>query len=288
MSSRGSRRRRFTLNVTGWVGFGLCFIVVLTALIGPFFASHDPASLVGAPYASPSRALPLGTDYLGRDALSRFLWGGRTALLLALLGTTIAHGIGITTGLLAAYSRGAFEAIFNRVTETLLALPGLIFLLVLIAGFGTSLKVMVIGVGLAGAPRVARLARGAALDVRHLSFVEVAEARGEGRTHVVAREILPNILAPIGVDFGIRLASSVVVVAGISFLGLGLQPPAADWGLIISENRSGLTIQPWSLLGPLIAIGCLTVGINLMLDGARRGKRRLAGGAVLEAEAAAT
>jgi peptide/nickel transport system permease protein len=208
--------------------------------------------------------------------------------VLALLGTLIAHGIGITTGLLAAYSRGAFEAVFNRLSEMLLALPGLIFLLVLIAGFGTSLKVMVIGVGLAGAPRVARLARGAALEVRHLSFVEVAEARGEGRLHVVSREILPNILAPLGVDFGIRLASSVVVVAGISFLGLGLQPPAADWGLIISENRSGLTLDPWAMIGPLVAIGFLTVGINLTLDGARRGKRRFGRDAVLDAEAVAT
>ena len=287
MSAQASRRR-LTLAPTGWVGLALCSLVVLTAVVGPFFAPHDPASLVGTPYTSPSRDFPLGTDYLGRDALSRFLWGGRTALVLALLGTVIAHGIGVTTGLLAAYSRGPFEAVFNRVSEMLLALPGLIFLLVLIAGFGTSLKVMVVGVGLAGAPRVARLARGAALEVRYLSFVEVAEARGERRIHVVSREILPNILAPLGVDFGIRLASSVVVVAGISFLGLGLQPPAADWGLIISENRTGLTLDPWALLGPLVAIGFLTVGINLTLDGVRRGRRRFGRDAVLEAEAVAT
>ena len=152
------------------------------------------------------------------------------------------------------------------------------------AGFGTSLTVVVIGVGLAGAPRVARLVRGAAMEMPlSSSFVEVADARGESRSYIVTREILPNILGPIGVDFGIRLASSIVVVAGVSFLGLGLQPPAADWGLIISENRSGLTLQPWAVVGPIAAIGFLTIGINLVIDGLRRGSRRRSA-AALEAE----
>ncbi len=274
MRSLTKRRSAFELNTSGRVGFALCAGVTLIALVGPLVAPKNPASLVGSPYESPSSEFLLGTDFLGRDAFSRFLHGGQTALLLAFLGTIIAHFLGITAGILAAYSRGTLDAIFNRVTETFLALPGLIFLLLVIAGFGTSLKILVIGVGLAGAPRVARLVRGAAIEIRQLSFVEVAEARGESRYHIVRREILPNILAPIAVDFGIRLASSIIVVAGVSFLGLGLQPPASDWGLIVSENRSGLRIQPWAIIGPLLAIGFVTVGINLMIDGLRRGKRQ--------------
>jgi peptide/nickel transport system permease protein len=269
----GLSRRPVSLAATGWVGLAVCVPVILVALVGPYFAPHNPAAFLGSPFSPPSHRFPLGTDYLGRDALSRFLWGGRTALLLALLGTLLAHALGIPAGIFAAYSRGVVEGIFNRITESILAIPGIILILLLISGFGISLAVVVVGMGVAGAPRVARLVRGAALQVRYLAFVEVAESRGESRSYVVAREIFPNILPTIGVDFGIRLATSIVVVASVSFLGLGLQPPASDWGLIIAENRAGLTLQPWAALTPAIAIGMLAVGINLAIDGMRRHRR---------------
>ena len=267
---RSRRTRRLNLSVTAWVGLVLTVVCIGIALLGPFFAPYDPAELLGLPFESPSQDYLFGLDYLGRDALSRFLWGGRTAIVLALVASMIGTLVGVFAGILAAYTGGALDAVFNRSTEVLLAFPGLIFILLLVSSFGNSLPLLIAAVALGGAPRVARLVRGAALEIRELSFVEVAESRGERRTYIVTREILPNILAPIGVDFGIRFAYSIIVVASVSFLGLGLQPPAADWGLIISENRSGLEIQPWAIIGPIAAIGILTVGINLLMDGIRR------------------
>jgi len=268
--TRKGRTRRFNLSMTAWVGFALTVLCIGIALLGPFFAPYDPAELLGLPFDPPSRNYVLGLDYLGRDALSRFLWGGRTAIVLALVATMIGTFMGVFAGILAAYTGGVPDAVFNRSTEVLLAFPGLIFILLLVSSFGNSLPLLIAAVALGGAPRVGRLVRGAALEIRELAFVEVAESRGERRTYIVTREILPNILAPIGVDFGIRFAYSIIVVASVSFLGLGLQPPAADWGLIISENRSGLEIQPWAIIGPIAAIGILTVGINLFMDGIRR------------------
>jgi ABC-type dipeptide/oligopeptide/nickel transport system permease subunit len=248
----------------------MAVVVIAVAVFGPLLAPQDPDALVGSPFASPSGSHLLGLDYLGRDAFSRFLCGGQTTIVLALLGTVLGGLIGIVTGTLAAYARGFVDGIFNRTTEVLLSLPGLILILLFLGSFGTSLTVVVIAVGIANAPRVARIARGAALDVRERAFVELARGRGERVYYILFKEMLPNIAAPIGVDLGLRFTSSIIAVASVSFLGLGLQPPAADWGLIISENRSGLLLQPWAVLLPVVAIGSLTVGVNLVMDGVSR------------------
>jgi peptide/nickel transport system permease protein len=161
---------------------------------------------------------------------------------------------------------------FNRTTEVILAFPTLILILLLVTGLGTALWLIVVAVGVTSAPRIARIVRGATLEIRERGFVEVARARGERESYILARELLPNILGPIGVDFGIRLAGSIVLIASLSFLGFGLQPPAADWGLIVSENRDGFTVQPWAAVGPIVAIGLLTIGLSLIVDGVRRGR----------------
>jgi peptide/nickel transport system permease protein len=264
---RPRRQRRFSLAAR--IGLVIAAAIVAIGLFGPFFAPYPPAETIGAAYAAPSPGHVFGLDYLGRDVLSRFLWGGRTALTMAFLATVLGYAIGLTIGLGAAYSRGALGGWLMRANDVLLAFPGMIFVLLLVSIYGSSLTLVIVAVALANAPRIARIVFAAALEVVDLPYVETARMRGERAVYVTLREILPNIKGPTLVDFGVRLTGSILLVAGVSFLGFGLQPPAADWGLIVSENRAGMTIQPWTVVPSVAAIGLLTVAINLMIDGYR-------------------
>jgi peptide/nickel transport system permease protein len=267
-SAKAKRSRRLSLGA--WIGLTFALLVVAVAMFGPYFAPHDPADFAGAPFDPRSPGHALGLDYIGRDGLSRFLWGGRTAIVLAFLGTLLGVVLGVTVGTLAAYMRGPVEGAFNRTTEVLLSLPGLILVLLFLGAFGTSLTVVVLAIGLANSLPVSRIARGTALAIREQPYIEVARARGERSFYIAGREMLPNMAGPIAVDAGLRFTGSVIAVASVSFLGLGLQPPASDWGLMISENRSGIELQPWVVLVPALAIGALCVGVNLFMDGVRR------------------
>jgi peptide/nickel transport system permease protein len=262
--------RGVSLTPSGWAGLVMTVVTLGLALFGPFFAPHNPTDLIGVSFAPPSHAYPLGLDYLGRDALSRFLNGGRTAVLLALGSTLVGAAVGIVIGLCGAYYRGAVDAVVGRGTEVALAFPALILILLIVTGFGTALWLVLLAVAATHVPAITRIVRAAAIDVRALPFVEVAEARGESGAYILLREILPNVLAPIGIDLGMRFAGSIIVVAGVSFLGFGLQPPASDWGLMISEDRNGLLIQPWPVVAPVVAIAALTIGVSLVVDGIRR------------------
>lgn len=262
-------RRRSRFSWTARVGMVIATAIVLVGLIGPFFAPDGPADTIGSAYENPSSDHLFGLDYLGRDVLSRFLWGGRTALVMALLATLLGYAIGLSIGLAAAYSRGIFGGLLMRASDVLLAFPGMIFVLLLLSAYGSSITLVIVAVALANAPRIARIVRAAALEVVDLAYVEAARIRGERASYVTLREILPNIKAPILVDFGVRVTGSILLVASVSFLGFGLQPPSADWGLIVSENRAGMTIQPWSVVPAVAAIGLLTVAINLIIDGYR-------------------
>ncbi len=270
-SAQGTSRRRFSRR--GVVGQVMIGAVVLVAIVGPFAAPDDPLRIYGAPYTSPSAGHLLGLDYLGRDALSRFLDGGRSTLLFALAATALGYAIGLAIGLLASYYGGITERILMRSTDMLLIFPGLIFVLLLVAVYGSNTLLLIVGVALANAPRIARLVYTAGLTVVELPYIEYARSGGERISYVARREILPNILSPIAVDFGIRLSGSILLIAGLSFLGFGIQPPTPDWGLIISENLTGFSIQPYCMLAPLVAIGLLTVGINLVIDGWRGASR---------------
>jgi peptide/nickel transport system permease protein len=262
-------RRQSRFSWSAKIGMVLATAIVLIGLFGPFFAPDGPADTIGSAYESPSSAHLFGLDYLGRDVLSRFLWGGRTALAMALLATVLGYAIGLTIGLAAAYSRGLLGGWLMRASDVLLAFPGMIFVLLLLSAYGSSITLVIVAVALANAPRIARIVRAAALEVVDLAYVEAARIRGEHAAYVTLREILPNIKAPILVDFGVRVTGSILLVASVSFLGFGLQPPSADWGLIVSENRAGMTIQPWSVVPAVAAIGLLTVAINLIIDGYR-------------------
>lgn len=264
------RRLRFARTTTGAAGLVLVAVVVAVAVIGPYLAPHSPDEPIGIPLQKPSSDALLGTDFLGRDVESRVLWGGRSVLGLAGLATLIAYAGGLAVGLLAGYSRSWLDAVLMRFADVMLSFPALLFLLVLVTGAGTSTTVLVIGVALVQMPLVARIVRTATLEQSVRGFVEAAVARGERTAAILGREILPNVAPAIAADVGLRFTYSIILVASVNFLGLGLAPPAADWALIISENRSGLTLNPWVILAPAALIALLTIGVNLVGDAVAR------------------
>jgi peptide/nickel transport system permease protein len=253
-----------------WIGLAITTVVVGIALLGPAFSPYSPTEFVAPPYEPPSNVAWLGTDYLGRDVLSRFLWGGRSVLGLSILATLFGLGLGILVGLISAYTRNWIDDVLMRAMDVLLAFPQIVFVLLLVSSVGPQLWLIVLTVGLSHAPRVARVTRGAALEVVERDFVKSAEVLGETRWNILVGELLPNISSPLLVEFGLRLTYSIGLVAAVSFLGFGLQPPAADWGLMINENRIGLAIQPWPVVLPVVAVGLLTIGTNLITDGIAR------------------
>ena len=265
-----SRRLSSRANISAWIGLGMLLIVVAVGIFGRYLASYEPDEIFGAPFSAPSGDHWLGLDFAGRDVWSRFLWGGRTAILVALVGTLFGFLLGCCLGLVSAYRRGWVDELIGRSTDLALAFPALILSLLLLAAFGTSIGLVVFAIAITTAPGVARIARAATLEVVDLPYVESARARGERSSYVMAIEILPAVRSPLLVDFGLRLTVAILLVAALSFVGLGLQPPAADWGLMIGENRIGLNVQPWSVVVPAIAIATLTIGVNLIIDGVGR------------------
>lgn len=270
---------RLPRSWTARVGGGALLLVLGIALLGPFLAPYPPTELIDVPYSSPSRAFPLGTDELGRDILSRVLWGGWSVIGLAGLATLLAYVVGGTIGLVAGFARSAVDGILMRLVDLLLAFPPLLFLLLLAAGLGAGPTTLVLGVAIVNVPGIARIVRTATLEITVRGYVEAAVARGERLHFLLAREILPNISGTIAADGGLRLTGSILAVAGLNFLGLGLQPPAADWATMIAENRASITLQPWSLAAPAIMIAALTLSVNTVGDALARslGKSREGG-----------
>lgn len=265
-----SGRLRFLRTFSGAAGVSIVLFVVFVAVFGKYLAPHDPNAPVGADLAGPSSHALLGTDDLGRDVLSRLLYGGRSVLGLALLATLLAYAVGLSIGLVAGYSRSKIDPMLMRTVDVMLAFPPLLFLLILITGAGTSVGVMVIGVAAIQAPGISRIVRTATLEVSVRGYVEAAVARGERAVAVVVREVLPNILAPVLVDAGLRFTYSILIIASVNFLGLGLQAPRSDWALMISEDRPYISLNPWSVLAPAAMIALLTIGINLTGDAIAR------------------
>ena len=254
------------------IGLGITLLLVGIALFGRLVAPYPPdQGLEGQlPFAPPSSEAWFGTDTLGRDVFSRFLAGGLSVLVLSGLSTALGMVFGVAVGLVAAYSRGKLDDVLMRTMDVLLSLPQIVFALVLAATVGPELWLLVLAVGLTTVPRAARVTRGAAVEVVERDFVRAAEAIGLPRRRILLSEVLPNISSPLIVETTLRMSFNVAVVAGLSFLGFGLQPPAADWGLMINENKNGLTLQPWPVLLPVIAIALLTIGTSLVGDGLAR------------------
>jgi peptide/nickel transport system permease protein len=255
---------------SGIAGATLVGLAIAVALAGPAFAPHSPDAPVGAPLAGPSSEALLGTDFLGRDVLSRVLWGGRSVLALAGLATLLAYATGVLLGLVAGYSRSLVDPALMRTADVMLSVPALLVLLVLVSGVGAGEAVLVFGVAAVQTPLIARLVRAATLEQSVRGYVEAAISRGERVHAILRREILPNVMPVILADAGLRFTYSIILVASVNFLGLGLQPPASDWALIISENRVGLTLNPYVIVAPAVLIGILTIGVSLLGDAVSR------------------
>jgi peptide/nickel transport system permease protein len=252
------------------VGLVIVTVVVAVAVFGPLVAPHSPTEFVGAPNSGPSSDAVFGADALGRDVFSRFLHGGLSVLWMSAAATLIGVGTGVGIGLVAAYSRNWLDDVLMRGSDVVLAFPQIILALLAVSVIGPKLWLIVLVIAIGHTPRVARVMRGAALEVVERDFVKAAEAVGEKRSRIVFGELLPNVTSPLLVELGLRMTYSIGLIAAVSFLGFGLQPPTADWGLMINENRLSITVQAWSVLLPVLAIGLLTVGTNLITDGIAR------------------
>ena len=261
-----SSLRRVTSQRRLLVGIVITAIVVVLAIIGPWIAPHGEHDIVGKPFTHEGSFL--GTDYLGQDVWSRVLAGGRSILAISLAATILGMVIGVLIGVIAAYAGGWIEEIVMRLNDVALAFPQILLALLVLATVDEpKWWMIVLLVGISHAPRVARLARGVALGLVSRDFVASAEALGESRTRVVLAEVLPNMNAPLLAEAGLRLTYSIGMVAGLGFLGFSTDPGAADWGVMINENRLALLVVPWGVLAPVIVIGIFTIGTNLMADG---------------------
>jgi peptide/nickel transport system permease protein len=250
----------------GRIGLLIVLVLVAIAVFGPLIAPHSPTQFVGAPNSQPGPHLLFGADALGRDVWSRFLHGGLSVLGLSVASTIVGVGVGLVVGLTAAYSGGVLDEVLMRIADVFMAFPQIVLALLLVTAFGPKVWLIVLTVGISHAPRVARVIRGAAVQVVERDFIKAAEAVGEPRRRIIFGELLPNVTSPLLVELGLRLTYSIGLIAGINFLGLGLQPPTSDWGLMVNENRLALTFQPWGVLLPIIAIALLTIGTNLLTD----------------------
>lgn len=258
------------------VGLAAVLVTLAVAFVGPLVSPHDPTEVVAVPFAKPGDGLLLGADFLGRDAFSRFLHGGIIVVVVAVLATGLAYLVGIAVGMAAGLARGPVDAATLTLADILVAFPPVILVLMLVAGAGSSIAVAVIAISLVHLPRIIRIVRTVTREVAEREYVEAAIANGESSFSVLRREILPNIWTPVMADFGMRVTGSIVVYASLSFLGLGQDPPASNWGLMISENRIGLLRQPAVVLAPAIAIAVLSIGVNLVADAIARSVGRSA------------
>ncbi|MEN8582759.1 ABC transporter permease [Burkholderia sp. RS01] len=252
------------------IGTLFVLLLVAIAIIGPYVAPHSPSDFVALPNTPPSADAVFGTDYLGQDVLSRFLHGGLELMVTAATSTALGLILGIAIGLIAAYSRNALDDILMRGMDVVMAFPQIMLVLLAVSLVGPQKWVVVASIVLTTAPRVARVARGAALPVIERDFVAAMETMGQSRTRIMTGELLPNILGPMMVEASLRLTYSIGTIAALAFLGLTSDPNAPNWGTMIQQNRIALSFQPWGALLPIIAIALLTLGTGLIGDGIAR------------------
>ncbi|MBA1838218.1 ABC transporter permease subunit [Corynebacterium sp. zg912] len=262
---------RIWAQTEGKVGLILTSAVVLLTVLGYLFAEqitgHSTTEFIGLPFTDTGL---FGTDNLGRSVFSRFVAGGLILLVTAFLATLLGMIVGTVIGMIAGYAGGKTDAVLMRLNDVLLAFPQLIFAMLAIVIFGPSATVLVLVIGLTHAPRIARVARAATLDVTNEDYILAAQMYSVPHRRILTQEVAPNITGPLAVEAGLRLTYSIGSIASLSFLGLGIQPPAADWGLMINENRIALSLEPWGVLLPVAAVAVLTIGTNMLADATAR------------------
>jgi peptide/nickel transport system permease protein len=245
-------------------------ILVLIAIFGPLIAPHAPDEFISKPFSPPGNGALFGTDYIGQDVWSRFLGGGLTILILAVVSTGIGLIVGVAIGLVAAYSRNWLDDVLMRAMDVIMAFPQIMLALVAVSLVGPKNWVTIAAIAISTAPRVSRVARGAAQPVVERDFIGATEAMGLQRWRILNGELLPNILGPMMVEASLRLTYSIGVIAALAFLGLATNPNGANWGTMINQNQGALATQPWGALLPILAIALLTMGTGLIGDGIAR------------------
>lgn len=253
-------------NLSAWIGLAIVTSFIVIALFAPWIAPFGESESVSETWASSSWAYWLGTDNIGRDMLSRLIYGARMTIGVALMTTILSFIIGTCAGLLAAIGGPIVDQALSRLVDVMLSIPLLVFALIILSMFGSSIPTLIITIAVLDSTRVFRLARAVAMNIVVLEYVEAAKLRGEGLWWIMRREILPNALPPMISEFGLRFCFNFLFVAGLSFLGLGIQPPFADWGGMVRENGRAISFGIPAPLWPAMAIAIMTVGVNLVVD----------------------
>lgn len=250
------------------IGCALVASHLAVALLAPAIAPHAPTAIDTAQaYAPPSWEHPFGTDQYGRDLLSRVLFGGRVALAISLSAAAVSVVVGSLIGVLVGYLGGIVDEAVMRPLDAIYSLPSILLLLMVVTSLGSGYVVLVLALAFVYVPRAARVARSAALQFVPREFVAAARARGEKASYVVSRELMPNVLDVLLVEFAMQASWIVLAISSLSFLGLGINPPTPDWGLMVNENRGALSYAPWGTFFPILAIATLVIGLNLASDG---------------------
>ena len=257
---------------TAWFGMIVFSCYMFVALFAPWLAPFGEAEIFPVPFAPWDETHVFGTDQIGRDILSRLIYGARNTMGIALLTTLLSFLIGGALGLIAAIDRGLVDQVLGRAMDVLMAIPSLIFALMLLSIFGSTVTSLIIIIAVLDSTRVFRLTRSVAVGVVVMDYVEVAHLRGEGLGWVMRREILPNVMPPLIAEFGLRFCFVFLTIAALSFLGLGIQPPTADWGSMVRENANLIQFAAYDIkaaltpLLPATTIALLTIAVNFMVD----------------------
>ena len=255
-----------TAPLTASFGLFVVFTYAIMGVFAPIIAPYGEAEVIAGAFDPPDENMLLGADQLGRDMFSRIVYGARNTVGLALLATTLAFLMGAVAGLMAAIKGGWFDQFMGRFADVIMSVPSLIFSLLMLSIFGTDLLVIVVVVAIIYAPRVYRLTRAVAGNVVVMDYIEAAKLRGEGTGYLIRREILPNSTAPLVAEFGLEFCFVFLLISGLSFLGLGIQPPTADWGSMVRENATLISFGDNTPLIPAAAIALLTVAVNFVVD----------------------
>jgi len=248
------------------IGLVLTALFIISAVFAPWLAPHGLGEIVGDVWEPMSAEHWLGTDNIGRDLLSRMFYGARTTIFIAALATALSFSLGSILGFMAAVIGGWFDMIMSRFVDLLMAIPTLIFGLVVLSVLPSTLLTLILVMGILDSTRVYRLSRAVAVDINVMDYVEAAKLRGEGTRWIIFREILPNALSPLISELGLRFIYAVLFLSALSFLGLGVQPPAADWGGMVKENKDGIVFGIAAALIPAGAIAALAISVNLVAD----------------------
>jgi peptide/nickel transport system permease protein len=251
---------------TAWLGIFIVGFFVFLAIFAPWIAPYSQAETVADTWSPASSAYWMGTDQIGRDMMSRIIYGARMTIGIALVTTVLSFIIGTTLGLLASTGGTVIDQFLSRLVDVMLSIPLLVFALIILSMFGSSIPTLVLTIAILDSTRVFRLARAVSMNVAVLEFVEAAKLRGEGLWWVMTKEVLPNVLPPMISEFGLRFCFNFLFVAGLSFLGLGIQPPFADWGGMVRENGKAISFGLAAPLWPAAMIALMTIGVNLIVD----------------------